>query len=31
MPAQYQVLDSTDSGELVCATGVRMVRLNPLR
>ena len=31
MPAQYQVLDSTDSGELVCATGAKMVRLNPLR
>ena len=31
MPAQYQVLDSTDSGELVCATGVRMVALNPFR
>ena len=31
MPAQYQVLDSTASGELVCATGVRMFTLNPLR
>ena len=31
MPAQYQVLDSTDSGEFVCATGVRMVALTPFR
>ena len=31
MPAQYQVLDSTDSGELVCATGVRTVAVNPFR
>ena len=31
MPAQYQVLDSTTSGEFVCATGVRMFDLNPFR
>ena len=30
-PAQYQVFESTDRRELVCATGARMVRLKPLK